>query len=67
MAIDDREYWHRKIECINRQIDELVTTKDSIYRLLASTIVQEIYDGDYKVIEESQETLPVRWKERDFT
>lgn len=67
MAVDDREYWHRKIECINRQIDELVTTRDSIYRLLAANITHQIHDGDYEVIEESQETLPVKWKGRDFT
>jgi hypothetical protein len=67
MAVDDREYWHRKIESINRQIDELVTTRDSIYRLLASSITHEIHDGDYEVIEESYEKLPVKWKGRDFT
>ena len=67
MAVDDREYWHRKIEALNRQIEELVTTRDSIYRILANNAIKEIHDGDYDVVDESISTLPVRWRARDFT
>jgi len=67
MAVDDREYWHRKIEALNRQIEELATTRDSIYRILANNAIKEIHDGDYDVVDESISTLPVRWRARDFT
>ena len=67
VAIDSRELWHRKIEAINRQIEELVETRDKLYRLLADNTVREIHDGDYEVVEESIEALPFKPRPRDFT
>ena len=64
---DSRELWHRKIEALNRQIEELVETRDKLYRLLADNTVREIHDGDYEVVEEAIEALPFKPRPRDFT
>lgn len=68
MTIDSRELWHRKIEALNRQIEELVETRDALYRLLADNVIREVHDGDYRVVDESTNSLPrLRDVTRDFT
>jgi len=64
VTVDSRELWHRKIEALNRQIEELVETRDALYRLLADNAIREVHDGDYRVVGESIGALP---KPRDFT
>ena len=62
--IDSRELWHRKIEALNRQIEELVETRDALYRSLSKGTISQINDGDYHVINEPIDTFP---RFRNFT
>lgn len=64
---DSRELWHRKIEALNRQIEELVETRDTLYRLLADNAIREVHDGDYEVVAESVDVLPFKPRPRNFT
>ena len=58
---ESRAIWYRKIEELNKQIEQLVQTRNNLYRILVCNVSEEIRDADYSVLDE----LPEFGSERD--
>lgn len=69
---ESRAIWYRKIDELNKQIEELVDTRNHLYRLMLSSVSDEITDADYAVLDECHDYCPERdgsgpRTARDFT